>query len=680
MTLRSIFIKALLVIFLIMMLIQQTSQADVPPGVTTNIPLETERLTTETHLLQQYPAPNMPSNPVPANQATDVLLNQALSWLGGDPDDDLVSYQVTLDTTSPPTMVLTTTTQTSLSNVGFITNTTYFWQVTASDGLSSTVGPIWQFTTVAQLETEHLLYLPLVLKAFDSSMLPTPSPTATEAGSATATPTPTPTATEGGETSTPTATPTATGETPTPTATATSDGNVVAFPGAEGFGAKATGGREGQVLKVTTLSADGAVEGSLQWALNQAGPRIIVFEVSGLIEGDVQIPHGDVTLAGQTAPGAGITILGHLYTPYGDDVNNIIIRHLRVRPPDPDSEWPFIQHDALQFSTAHTIILDHIDASHAADEIIDFWGGAHDITVQWSAITYPIYDEANGWTHPKGILNHRACIDDGNCDITDPLGGRISIHHNLFAHARNRTPALSTGPADVYNNVIYNGREGFVHHNIVGAADTDPAAVGEFNIVGNYYKDGPSISLAPFWFDPENSTTPIPTNYWLEDNYVDDPGVYEGRVDNPIGNSAFLAEYTIYCCGVEDGQFNQSGAFDFSGYSGYVPLTTLDATENYTQVLAESGTWPRDIVSSWAIEDTQTRTGEWGNRRPADWLAGLTPGTPPTDSDGDGMPDTWEDQNGLDSADGNDYNTVMPSGYTAIEAYINEVADSLVGN
>ena len=293
-----------------------------------------------------------------------------------------------------------------------------------------------------------------------------------------------------------------------PETTRAQGGNLPAFPGAQGFGAFATGGRGGEVYKVTTLTSSG--EGSLQWALDQAGPRIIVFDVSGVIVGDVHIPHGDVTIAGQTASGAGITINGHLYTSYGADVGNIIIRHIRVRPPDPDAEWPFNQHDTIQFSTAHTIILDHVDCSHGADEIIDFWGGAYDITVQWSAITYPIYDPGNGWDHPKGIINHRACIDSGSCDSSDPLGGRISVHHNLFVHARNRTPALSTGPADVRNNVTYNEREGFVHHNIVGAASTDPAAIGEFNIMGNTYIEGPSASLAPFWFDPENDNPPIP--------------------------------------------------------------------------------------------------------------------------------------------------------------------------
>ena len=439
------------------------------------------------------------------------------------------------------------------------------------------------------------------------------------------------------------------------------------FPEAEGFGANASGGRNGAVLKVINLNASGT--GSLQWALNQSGARIIVFDVSGIITGDVHIPHGDVTIAGQTAPGAGITIVGHLYTTYGSDTNNIIIRHIRVRPPDPDASWPSSQHDGIQFSTANNIILDHVDVSHGADENIDFWGGANHITVQWSNISYPIYDVANGWTHNKGILNHRPCLDDNSCDDSSLPGGFISIHHNYFAHARNRTPALSVGPADVRNNVIYNGREGFVHHNIV--------ASDKFNIIGNKYIAGPSISLAPFWFDPENPAPPILTEYWMEDNLVEDPGVFNGVVNNPWTNTLFQNEYTFACCGIVSGQFNQSGEFDFTS-DGSVSILTHSSNEIEDLLAQQVGAFPRDIVSRTSINDLQTRSGQWDNFRPADLMDGLTVLPPPLDSDNDGMPDSWENQNGLNPNNGSDHNTIMPSGYTAIEEYINGLATAMV--
>ncbi len=426
---------------------------------------------------------------------------------------------------------------------------------------------------------------------------------------------------------------------------------LVAFPGAEGFGASASGGRGGQVVKVTNLAASGP--GSLQWAVEQTGPRIVVFEVSGVIAGDVLIPHGDLTLAGQTAPGAGITLNGHLYTEYGADFGNIIIRHMRIRAPVADEDWPPAQHDAIQFSTVNTLMLDHVDISHAIDENLDMWGGAQDITVQWSAITFPVY----GGGHPDGDAHNYGLING-------PGGGRISIHHNLFAHNKARTPALAEGPADVYNNVIYNGREGFVHHNPVA---------GDFNIVGNLYLDGPSASLAPFWFDPENDSPP--SRYWVWNNWVDDPGEFVGRVDNPYATPGFDV-YSFACCGINSSQFNAWGEFDFTvANPGYVPITTQEPASAYDLVLDRAGAWPRDIVNQWAVDETRTRTGSWGDRRPADWLEGLTVGVAATDSDDDGMADAWELLNGL-TVGVADPNTVMPSGYTAIEEYINELADA----
>src|SRR5688572_21713274 len=108
--------------------------------------------------------------------------------------------------------------------------------------------------------------------------------------------------------------------------------HVAAFPGAEGFGAIAKGGRGGRVIQVSTLKGEGP--GSLQEACAAQGPRIVVFAVSGVIEGDVTIEHGDLTIMGQTAPGAGITIAGSLKTRYRarQPIDDLVVRFLRVRP------------------------------------------------------------------------------------------------------------------------------------------------------------------------------------------------------------------------------------------------------------------------------------------------------------------------------------------------------------
>lgn len=441
-----------------------------------------------------------------------------------------------------------------------------------------------------------------------------------------------------------------------------------AFPEAQGFGAFATGGRGGDVLKVTTLAASGV--GSFLWAVNEPGDRIIVFDVSGIITADIEIPHGNITIAGQTAPGAGITLVGHLTTEFAVETSNIIIRHIRVRPPNPNKQWPANRHDGIQFSSANTIILDHVDVSHGADENIDIWDGATLVTIQWSNISFPIYDVANGWTHNKGILNHRPCLDDNSCDGNSRTGGFVSVHHNFFAHARNRTPGFSMGPADIRNNLTYNGREGFVHHNVV--------ADGQFNIIGNKYIAGSNISLLPLWFDPENefiaNTPPIATQYWLQDNLVEDT-IYNGVVNNPWNDTAFQNEYTFVCCGIVESQFNQIGEFDFTS-QGSVAIETHNSSEVEELLIQQVGAFPRDIVARKSLTDLQTRTGQWDNFRPLNLMDGLTATAPPVDSDSDGMPDSWELQNGLNPNIA-DNNTIMPSGYTAIEEYINGLATDL---
>jgi len=431
-----------------------------------------------------------------------------------------------------------------------------------------------------------------------------------------------------------------------------------AFPGAEGFAAEASGGRGGKVIKVTTLASSGP--GSLAFAAAQSGPRIIVFEVSGVIEGDVTIENGDVTIAGQTAPGAGITIHGHLYTPFGPETRNIVVRHIRVRPPGANADFPPAGHDGIQMSTARLVMLDHVDVSHGIDENIDFWGGAQDITVQWSTISFP---NPHGG-HPDGVHNY--CLINADGDSGGVTGGRISIHHNLFAHCKTRTPALSVGPAEVRNNVVYGSRDGFVHHN---------AAYGDFNIIGNYYRSGPNFSLTPFWFDPENATPK--TRYFLADNQVDDPGTFEGHVDDPFAAPGF--DYTFYDENVLDqSHFNQVGEFDFSGVAGHVPVTMQSPLDAYGCVLDHTGAWPRDFVSKRAVAETRARTGQWENvPLEGHMLDGLTPGQAPADADEDGMPDAWESARGLDP-NKDDANTSMPSGYTAIEVYLNELSDALV--
>lgn len=414
-----------------------------------------------------------------------------------------------------------------------------------------------------------------------------------------------------------------------------------AFEGAQGYGAAATGGRGGAVIKVTTLDATGP--GSLQEALDTAGPRIIVFDVSGVITADeLIIPHGDVTIAGQTAPGAGITIAGRLSAAYVVGVDNIVLQHLRVRLTNPSG--PGEQLDALQLSLCATVILDHVSVAFGVDETIDFYT-ASDVTVQWSTI-----EQAATMGHPEGSHNYGI--------IQGPDGARGSYHHNLFAHNSNRNPALATGPSEVRNNVVYNVRHGFVHHN---------PAEDHFSITGNYYKAGGDDDLFPFFFDDEAGGASQTLQYFLEGNYIEDPGVFEGTVDNPWTEPWVHPSFEYLNL---DESYRTDTDFDFSSVDpNHVAIAEQPAQTAYARVLACAGAWPRDVITLRSIMDTEQGTGTWGASLSADLMEGLTPGDPQPDADGDGMPDDWETDHGLNPQDGTDHSTVMGD-YTAIETYL----------
>ncbi len=425
--------------------------------------------------------------------------------------------------------------------------------------------------------------------------------------------------------------------------------SLPSFPGAEGFGAVATGGRGGQVIKVTTLASTGP--GSLQAALDTPGPRIIVFDVSGVIPGDHVVNHGDVTIAGQTAPGAGITIAGRLSGKYDDAVTNIIVRHIRVRPTHAGE--PGHQFDAVQFSRNSQLMFDHVSASWGVDETFDVYE-ADDVTVQYSTIT-----ESATSGHPEGQHNYGL--------ISGPDGHRISLHHNLFAHHKNRAPAIANGPAEVTNNLIYNVRHGFVHHN---------PANGQFNITGNVYVQGPNDALYPFWFDDETPGSDPALAYHLADNFIDDPGDYVGVVHDPWTEASLHPSFASLFA---PATLFSPAPHDFTTIVPTLhPVSKESSSQTSATVLAEAGAFPRDVVTTRILGEVQSRNGSWGVDAPSSLTTGLTPVAPATDLDDDGMADAWETAHELNPGDGTDHDTLMPSGYTAIETYINELADTLV--
>jgi hypothetical protein len=431
------------------------------------------------------------------------------------------------------------------------------------------------------------------------------------------------------------------------------------FPDAEGWGAVTAGGRGGQIIKVTNLNTSGS--GSLAAACATSGPRIVVFEVSGVINGDVRITQPYITIAGQTAPGAGITIEGLLGT-YNYGVHDVIVRHLRMRRQRAyDASGDCIQMGGLGplETGTYNLMLDHLSLSWGNDEEIDLYH-THDATVQWSTV-----EETDDEGHPEGA--HNLGFINAASD-----SGAISLHHNLWAHHYRRVPCMApyraNAASDFRNNLIYNVYGGLTHD---GHQNNIQSPLNNFN---NYWKRGPDSMSRIYPFANYDVV-----DYYIEDNYFEDWGLQ----DHPAFWSWSTAPSWV--------QFNQNGGV-LTAPADVPPVTTQTALETYDLVLAEAGCWPRDRVTNRTITEVQDGTGQWGRNAPLEptdewFMDGLTPGTPPVDTDNDGMPDTWELAHGLNPANPDDADSIVPKsasendrhrGYTYIEFYINELADNLI--
>jgi len=399
-----------------------------------------------------------------------------------------------------------------------------------------------------------------------------------------------------------------------------------AFPGAEGFGTATPGGRGGRVIAVTTLAADGP--GSFREAMLIPEPRIIVFRVSGPIDMAGQSielfeEHSYVTVAGQTSPG-GVTIVNGTISNYHTDFHDAIFRFLRLRGPQ--------AYDNISLSEAHDFVIDHCDFSGGMDETFDATS-AHDYTVQWSTISNSVAGE--------GSQNYGALL------AYKPTSN-ITLHHNLSAHHGGRCgaqfhwagdlPEPEGGAAlDLRNNVFYNCAFQQIYR-----ADEAPSTGLRFDLVGNFAISGPDTQADSMLFG-------ISGALYMDDN------VYEGQ-------DLILTPYF-------EGELLEAS-------HGFPPVTTSAAAQAYTDVLAWAGAWPRDPMNARTIAEVEARTGTLGKNDDA-WIE--SGDDPPPDADGDGMPDAWEQEHGLDPQDDSDAASIDDSGYSQIELYVNELATARIG-
>ena len=421
---------------------------------------------------------------------------------------------------------------------------------------------------------------------------------------------------------------------------------IPAFPGAEGFGAYARGGRGGRVIEVTNLNTSGP--GSLQAACSAEGPRIVVFRVSGIIEGGLGIAKPFLTIAGQTAPGDGICLRNGTLTVAAHDV---IVRHLRVRPGDhPFGRGPS-NRDCLDVSGDRTrdVIIDHCSFSWGIDENVSTWYGPRNVTIQWCISSESLLDSL----HPKGP--HGMGMLLGNRDNT------VTVHHCLLAHNSGRNPLLaSRGKTasifDFRNNVIYNhGKWSCTHF---GSA----SRLGVINFVGNTIKMGangmPSRPRGLGITVKRGQKAYVRDNVW--------PGRPAGDVDDWLVVGG--------CLGPKRKPVSEAGRLREPTAAPRV--TTEPATRAYESVLSFAGcSRPvRDVVDARIMQEVRARTGHIiDSQEDVGGYPDYASATPPADTDHDAMPDSWEKRHGFNPNDASDGPKDRDGdGYTNVEEFLNE--------
>lgn len=440
-----------------------------------------------------------------------------------------------------------------------------------------------------------------------------------------------------------------------------SDGKPIAFPGAEGFGQYATGGRGGKVFIVNNLEDAGP--GSFREAATAKVPRIIVFAVSGTIHLRTKLTiAGNVTIAGQSAPGDGICLADQPVSIGGD---NIVIRFLRFRMGDKYQRGGMVDgnggDDAFGGTRRKNILIDHCSLSWSTDEIISVYAGDSS-TLQWNLIAEPLNYSYHFETGDKDYEHH------GYGGI---WGGRhLSAHHNLIAHCNSRTPrfdGIRNAPeenVDYRNNVIYN----WGHNN------THAGEGGRYNIVNNYYKYGPNTGKQVRYqlLNPFNRSDIPYGKFYVAGNYVD--GATDVTRNNWQGVKVGHGKDEVT-------QVTLEKPFEI------VPVTTQTAEEAYIQVLQQVGAIlpKRDTMDERIISNVRNRTGGFIDVQggfPHGTAYELTTGAWPalqslpalTDTDKDGMPDAWEKAHQLNPADGNDASLfTLNKWYSNIEIYLNEL-------
>ncbi|MDA9552127.1 T9SS type A sorting domain-containing protein [Flavobacteriaceae bacterium] len=393
----------------------------------------------------------------------------------------------------------------------------------------------------------------------------------------------------------------------------------LAFPTAEGFGKNATGGRGGQVIIVTNLNDSGS--GSLRAALDATVPRTIVFEVGGTINlnSNIYVSNGDLTLAGQTAPGDGILIKGGMVQ---FEESNVIVRYIKFRPgPTAPSGYDAVSITAWAGNTVEDIIFDHCSFSWGGDENFNIrgvnGGVVKNITLQNSIVSESTY----------GFLAGNGCFN-------------ISIYKNLFAlnserNIRSNYPVSNELDFEMINNVVYGFR-----------VATKPSLGVQFSVLNNHYKLSSQVN-------PINNAV-VDASSSGGGNTSQTHAYISGNI-KPISMTVNDSALNPYL---------ETTAYESSG------IIPIPASELVNELINNVGASlpTRDAVDIRIIDHfnngdgTISSSGEYPT---------ILNGTALADTDNDGMPNVWEIENGLNINDASDRNNIQEDGYTNLEYYIN---------
>lgn len=465
---------------------------------------------------------------------------------------------------------------------------------------------------------------------------------------------------------------------------------LLAFPTAEGFGKFTTGGRGGRVVTVTSLTNDGV--GSLRWAFSQypGEPITIVFAVSGEIRlaEELNIKRSDWTLAGQTAPGEGIVITHNKVNVGGSQ--NFIVRNVRFRIGQRNTNDEILATNALGSENCSNYIFDHCSFGWSVEENMNT-ADSHFLTVQYCIVHEGLYNSG----HSKGARGY-------GCQWG---GSPATYHHNLLAHNKSRSPRFNGARGEDYvvfmeyiNNVNYNfGDAGGCYGGENTAAITEYNGLNsahECNFINNYYKPGPasssasSVKFVNSSYARSGATSWAPAKWYLSGNVI------EGNSSASANNwNAMRAEtYSLAQIRSDERIVTATPYYKYTvmgGVGKYVPQQYMmydyeTAEQAYATVVTKAGTVNSDLIERRILKEAReggattyggSSTGKGKGIIDTEndcegFYAYTTDYVVPIDSDKDGMPDSWESENGLDPMQ-QDNNTLNADGYTALEVYLN---------